>query len=82
MERNEVFQQLKSIFEDILDELEVELTEKSQAENVEEWDSLTHIQIITEIEKQFELTLTTREIEALKDIGDMVSLIHSKLAVV
>lgn len=74
----QIFQKLTSIFEDVLDELEVELTNETTAEDVEEWDSLTHIQIITEIEKQFSIRFTTREIEGLKNIGDMVNLVASK----
>lgn len=78
MNRNDIFSKVKSVFEDILDEIEVDLVEETTAEDVEEWDSLTHIQIITEIEKQFSVRFSTRDIEGLKNIGDMVNLIASK----
>ncbi len=78
MNRNDIFSKVKSVFEDVLDEIEIELKDETTAEDVEEWDSLTHIQIITEIEKQFEVRFSTRDIEDLKNIGDMVSLIESK----
>ena len=78
MNRTDIFQKVKIVFEDILDEIETDLVEDTTAEDVEEWDSLTHIQIITEIEKQFEVRFSTRDIEGLKNIGDMVNLIASK----
>ena len=78
MNRTDIFQKVKTVFEDILDEIEIDLVEATTAEDVEEWDSLTHIQIITEIEKQFSVRFSTRDIEGLKNIGDMVNLVASK----
>ena len=78
MDNKDIFKKVTEIFEDILDEIEVDLTETTTAEDVEEWDSLTHIQIITEVEKQFEVRFSTRDIEGLKNIGDMVTLVASK----
>jgi len=78
MNRNDIFLKVKTVFEDILDEIEIDLVEATTAEDVEDWDSLTHIQIITEIEKQFSVRFSTRDIEGLKNIGDMVNLISSK----
>ena len=79
MDRKDVFQKLKNIFEDVLDEIEIELKESTTAEDVEEWDSLTHIQIINELEKQFKFRFSTQEIESLKNLGDMVNLISEKI---
>ena len=79
MTKIDIFHKIKNIFEEILDEIEVVLAESTTAEDVEEWDSLTHIQIITEIEKQFAVRFSTRDIEGLKNIGDMITLISSKL---
>ena len=78
MNRSLVFDKVKTVFEEVLDEIEVELVEETTANDVEDWDSLTHIQIITEIEKQFEVRFSIRDIEKLENIGDMVSLITSK----
>ena len=77
----ETFQKIKIIFIDILDDDDIVLTETSTADDVEEWDSITHIEIISEIESVFDIRFNTMEIESLKNLGDMVSLVSSKTKV-
>lgn len=78
MTRTEVFSQITNVFFEVFDEEDHQLTEQMSAEDVDAWDSLTHIQIITEVEKRFKVRFDTREIEALHCIGDMVDLVISK----
>lgn len=79
MERKEILQQLEDIFKDVLDLEEIELTEDTTADDIDEWDSLSHIQLIVAIEKGFGIKLTAREVKELADVGEMVSCIQSKL---
>ncbi len=81
MERSIIFQKVKEIFNDTLDEIEVDLTDTTTADDVEEWDSITHIELISEIENRFNFRMSIREIENLKNLGDMISLIESKVEV-
>ena len=53
MEFNEVLKQVNEIFGEILENDSIILTESTTADDVEEWDSLTHIQLIVAIEKKF-----------------------------
>ena len=53
MERQTIFEKLNEIFIDVLDLDEVELTDATNANDIEEWDSLSHIQLIVAIEKSF-----------------------------
>ena len=78
MSRTETLAKIQDIFEEILDEVEISLVETSTAKDVEEWDSITHIEIISEIEDQFGVDFTLEEIEELKNIGDMITLVLSK----
>lgn len=78
MIKSEIFQKVTNVFEEVLNVIEIELETSTTADDLKEWDSLTHIQIITEIELQFDIRFSTREIEQFKNIGDMVSLIESK----
>jgi acyl carrier protein len=57
---------------------EVELTESTCADDIEEWDSLSHIQIIVAIEKAFGIKFTSLEIMKWKNVGEMVDSILSK----
>lgn len=78
MERSEIFKQLTEIFEDVIDEGAVSLTEITKAGEVEGWDSLTHIQLIVAIEKAMNVKFTSDEIISWKNVGEMVDCILSK----
>lgn len=80
MEKQEILSQLNTIFTDILDNDAIVLSESSSANDIEEWDSLTHIQLIVSIEKHFKMRFTSAEINGLKNVGEMCGLIHSKLS--
>ena len=79
MERTAILKNLEEIFKDVLDLEEVELYEDTTADDIEEWDSLSHIQLIVAIEKGFGIKFTAREVKELADVGEMVSCIQSKL---
>lgn len=72
MERKEIFDKLNEIFCDVLDLDEVELKDETTAEDIEEWDSLSHIQLIVAIEKAFGVKFTSLEIMKWKNVGEMV----------
>ena len=79
MERQDIYNKLNEIFCDILDLEDLELTETSNANDIEEWDSLNHIQLIVAIEKEFKIKFTSREIMKWKNVGEMVNSIEEKL---
>ena len=78
MERNEIYEKLNGIFVDVLDLDEVELTDETSANDIEEWDSLSHIQLIVAIEKEFKIKFTSKEIMSWKNVGEMVDCILKK----
>jgi acyl carrier protein len=78
MERNEIYAELNEIFMDVLDLDEVELTDETSADDIEEWDSLSHIQLIVAIEKAFKIKFTSKEIMSWKNVGEMVDCILTK----
>lgn len=79
MEREEILKRMEVIFKDVLDLEELELTEDTTADDIDEWDSLSHIQLIVAIEKGFGIKLTAREVKELADVGEMVSCIKNKI---
>jgi acyl carrier protein len=76
---SEILQRLQPIFRDVLDDPAFELTRDSSPGNVEQWDSLAHIGLITAIEKEFSVRFSLGEVQALKDVGGMVDLLDRKL---
>lgn len=78
MERQKIFAKLNEIFVDIMDLDEVNLTETTCADDIEEWDSLTQIQLVVAIEKAFGIKFTSKEISDWQNVGEMVNTIMSK----
>lgn len=79
MERESLLKEVNSIFIDVLDDESVKLTPETTANDVEGWDSLTHIQLIVAIEKRFKIRFGSREIQSWKNVGEMLETIDSKL---
>ena len=77
---DEILAELQEIFRDILDQPDLTLTRASNASNVEDWDSLAHINLLTTIEKHFKIKFALGELQELKNVGDMIDLIQLKLA--
>ncbi len=79
MEREEIFSKLNEIFEEILDLEETpNLSDSTTGNDIDEWDSLSQIQLIVAIEKQFNIKFNSKEIIEWKNVGDMVDSIISK----
>lgn len=79
MERTEIFSKLHEIFMDVFDLDELELTDETSANDIEEWDSLSHIQLIVAIEKAFGIKFTSLEIMKWRNVGEMVNSMLEKL---
>ena len=79
MEQAEILNKLQSIFCDVFDNEDLVITVVTVAEDIEEWDSLSHIQLTKDIEKQFGIKLTAREIMSWDNVGEMVEAIQCKL---
>ena len=78
MERNQILVEVQDIFRDVLDNEEIELQDATTADDVEEWDSLTHIQLIVAIEKHFKIKFTSKEILSWQNVGQMIDCIAAK----
>lgn len=79
MERKEIFEKLNEIFRNVLDNDEIEVGETTRADDIEEWDSLSHIQMIVAIEKTFKLKFNSREVMKWDNVGEMVDTIIKKI---
>jgi acyl carrier protein len=77
MDRSELLKQINTIFNDTLDE-EVKIDEITTANDVEEWDSLNHIQLVVAIEKHFKIRFNSKEIQSWNNVGEMLNCIQDK----
>ncbi|MCK5691778.1 MAG: acyl carrier protein [Bacteroidales bacterium] len=79
MEKAEVFEQLKGIFRKVFDNDALEISEELTANDVESWDSLTHMLLITEVESSFSVKFRLKDLNKMRNVGDLVDIIISKL---
>ena len=79
MTRDEIHQQLTRVFRDVFDDPAIEVTDATTARDLEGWDSLTHINLIVAAEKAFRVSFTTKQVQALANVGDFIELIASRL---
>ena len=79
MDKNEVLTQVTAIFHDVLDNSDIVLNYNTTAADVDEWDSLNHIQIVVAIEKHFKIKFTTQEIQQWKNVGEICDSVLKRL---
>lgn len=79
MENNEILAKIQDVFRDVFDNEEIEITVDTVAEDIEEWDSLAHIQLVNELEKEFKIKLSAKEILSWDNVGEMIEAIAQKL---
>jgi acyl carrier protein len=77
---NNLTEKLTDIFREVFDDDSIVLRNELTADDVENWDSLTHINLIVAIEKEFKVRFTTGEVSGLKNVGDLVSLVSRKIS--
>jgi acyl carrier protein len=75
----EILNTITSIMREVLELPTLEVTTETSAADVDEWDSMTHIQIIAAIEAKYKVRFALGELQALKNVGDMIGLIEKKL---
>ena len=82
MSSTETLDQIRNIMSAVFD-VDLDPTSvgaETTANDIEEWDSLSHIRLMVAIERKFRVKFTNAEIESLKRVGDLVSLIEAKTA--
>jgi acyl carrier protein len=79
MERNEILKSVEEIFRDELEQEDLVLTDDTTAEDVEGWDSLSHIQLVAAMEEAFGIEFKSREILSWDNVGDLIDCIQKKV---
>jgi acyl carrier protein len=79
MENTEIYEKLTPIFRDVFDDESLVLRPDLTADHVDEWDSLSHIRMVLAVQKSFNIKFSAGEIGKLKNVGELVDLINSRL---
>lgn len=78
MNKEQVLKILNEVFCQIFDDEELVIDESTTAADIEDWDSLEHINLIVACEKKFSIKFDISEIGKMKNVGDMVAMIVKK----
>ena len=79
MDDEVLFGKLNLIFRETLDNDSIVLTPATTADDVPEWDSMNHVFLVVEIERNFGIKFQTAEMEELRNVGDLARVIRCKL---
>ena len=75
MEMQEIFNTVQDIFRDNFDDDELVITRETSSDDIEDWDSLEQINLLTAIEKKFNIKFKLADVRNLKNVGDLLDLV-------
>ena len=76
--RKEIQERMVLIFREVFDDETIEVYDSMSAHDVEDWDSLNHITLVVNIEKEFGLKLNAAEVGGLENVGEMIKLLEAR----
>ncbi len=79
MNKEDIFSKIKEAFIAVLEHDNFQLSEETTANDVDGWESITHMMIITEIEKSFGIKFKLMDLMNMNNVGDLVRTIESEL---
>ncbi len=79
MEREAIFDRLNKVFRTIFDDENITVNEETTSDDIEDWDSLEHINLIVAIDQEFGIKFSMGEVTNMKNVGDMVNIIMERL---
>ena len=79
MKREEIFNKVQEVFRDVFDDENLVISDETTASDIEDWDSLTHITLISEIEDTFNYKFSMKDVLGLKNVGEMITLLENNL---
>ncbi len=79
MGREEVFETLNGVFRDVFDDETITVNDKTTADDIEDWDSLEHINLMAAVESEFGIKFSMGQIMTMKNVGEMVDIILQKI---
>ena len=81
MNKKNIKEKLQSVFIDVFDDEDLRISNSTNSDDIEEWDSLNHIALVLSIEKCFNIRFMTGEVQSLKDVGEMIQLLEEKTSI-
>ena len=79
MTREEVFETLNGVSQDVFDDESITVNEATTAEDIDDWDSLEHINLIAAVEQEFGMKFSMGQVVTMKNVGEMADIIISQI---
>lgn len=79
MNQTEIYERLNEVFRDVFDDEEIMVNADTTADDIEDWDSLEHINLIAAVEQEFGIKFSMGQVVSMKNVGEMVSIIESNI---
>ncbi|MGN0686894.1 MAG: acyl carrier protein [Oscillospiraceae bacterium] len=79
MTRQEINEKLNSVFREVFDDDSITVTDDTTAADIEDWDSLAHMTLISTVEEAFDIEFSLGEINAFENVGEMMNSIENHL---
>ena len=79
MTREEIYKHLDEVFQDVFDDESIHVSDSTTADDIEDWDSLEHINLVVAIENKFGIKFNMSEVTSMKNVGEMVDIILERI---
>lgn len=79
MTREAAYEIVNEVFRDVFDDESITVEDATTAEDIEDWDSLEHINLITAIEQEFNIKFSMGQVVTMKNVGEMIDIILSQI---
>lgn len=78
MDTNAIYARLNRVFQDVFDDDSIRVGPNTTADDIEDWDSLEHITLISAVERAFRMKFKMGEISSMKNVGEMAAIIEAR----
>ncbi|HRU97350.1 MAG TPA: acyl carrier protein [Ruminococcus sp.] len=78
MNDQDIITRLNSVFRDVFDDDSLSVNENTTSADIEDWDSIEHINLISAVEDEFSMQFRMREVSGMKNVGEMIAIIKER----
>ena len=80
MTREAIYEKLNEVFQDVFDDDSITVNAETTSDDIEDWDSLEHINLVSAVEKEFGVKFTMAQVVGMKNVGEMVDVILAAIS--
>ena len=80
MELQQIYEMLDEVFQDVFDDDSIHVTPETTADDIEDWDSLEHINLVVAVENKFHVKFKMSEVVGFRNVGDMVNVLAERIS--